>query len=66
MNFEAQRISSDLTRNSILGAMNTWADIALDATGRTPKVEFLAPRGAPSDIFLTGQNTYYWFLLDSI
>ncbi|MGY6636895.1 MAG: TonB-dependent receptor [Erythrobacter sp.] len=66
VNFEAQRISSDLERNSILGAMNTWADIALDATGRTPKVEFLAPRGAPSDIFLTGQNTYYWFLLDSI
>lgn len=66
VNFEAQRITSNLERNSILGAMNTWADISLDATGRTPQVEFLAPRGAPADYFSSGFNTYYWFLLDSI
>src|SRR3546814_9680452 len=30
VNFEAQHISSNLSRNSIIGAMNTWADIAIE------------------------------------
>ncbi|MBA4747793.1 MAG: TonB-dependent receptor [Sphingopyxis sp.] len=66
INFEAQRIESDLRQDSIIGATNSWANIALDASGRTPQVEFLAPPGAPADYFTSGQNTYYWFLLDSI
>ncbi|WP_299192272.1 TonB-dependent receptor [uncultured Erythrobacter sp.] len=65
-NFEAQRIESDLSRNSIIGVMNSWANIDLDLTGETPQVSFLAPPGAPSDYFTSGFNTYYWFLLDSI
>jgi TonB-dependent receptor len=66
INFEAQRIESDLRQDSVIGTMNTWANIAVDVTGRTPQVEFLAPPGAPADYFTSGQNTYYWFLLDSI
>jgi TonB-dependent receptor len=66
VNLEYQTINSRLKRNSIIGAMNSWADIALDLTGKTPQVEFRAPTGAPADYFTSGQNTYYWFLLDSI
>ena len=66
INFEAQRIESDLRQDSIIGVMNSWANIAIDATGETPQVEFLAPPGAPADYFSSGQNTYYWFLLDSL
>lgn len=67
-NFEAQRITSDLSRDSIIGAMQSWADIALDLTGSTPQVEFLNPSfaaGAPSDYLTSGFYTYYWFALDS-
>jgi TonB-dependent receptor len=66
VNFEAQRIESTLRQDAIIGTMNSWADIAVDLTGRTPQVQFLAPPGAPDDYFTSGQNTYYWFLLDSI
>ena len=66
VNIEAQRIDSELSRNSIIGVMNSWANIDLDLTGSTPQVQFLAPPGAPSDYFTSGFNTYYWFLLDSI
>jgi TonB-dependent receptor len=66
VNFEAQRTQSDLRQDSIIGVTSTWANIAIDATGRTPQVEFLAPPGAPADYFSSGRNTYYWFLLDSV
>ena len=66
VNFEAQRITSDLSRDSIIGAMSTWADVSIDNSGKTPQVQFLAPAGAPADYFSSGLNTYYWFLLDSI
>ncbi|HAU22353.1 MAG TPA: TonB-dependent receptor, partial [Erythrobacter sp.] len=65
LNFEAQRIESDLTRDSVFGAMSTWADIAVDLSGKTPDVQFLAPPGAPADYFSSGFYTYYWFGLDS-
>lgn len=67
-NLEAQTISSELKRDSIIGAMNTWSDIALDITGDTPQVQFLNPSftaGAPSDALTSGFYTYYWFALDS-
>ncbi|MEO0785319.1 MAG: TonB-dependent receptor, partial [Pseudomonadota bacterium] len=67
-NFEAQTISSDLTRDSIIGTMNTWTDIELDITGDTPEVQFLPPSftaGAPGDAVTSGFYTYYWFALDS-
>lgn len=66
VNFEAQRIESDLRQDAIIGTMNSWANIAIDNTGRTPQVQFLAPPGAPSDYFSSGENTYFWFLLDSV
>jgi TonB-dependent receptor len=65
LNFEAQRISSDLSRDSVFGAMSTWADIGIDLSGSTPQVDFLAPPGAPADYFSSGFYTYYWFGLDS-
>lgn len=65
VNFEAQRIDSDLEQDSIIGTMSTWANVAIDARRSTPQVEFLAPPGSPSDFFTSGENTFFWFLLDS-
>lgn len=66
VNFEAQSITSELSRDSVIGAMNGWSNIDLDLTGNTPQVSFLAPPGAEPDYFASGENTYYWFLLDSL
>ena len=65
VNFEAQTISSDLRRDSIIGAMNSWADVSIDASGTVPQVQFLAPEGSPDDYFTSGFYQYYWFGLDS-
>ncbi len=64
-NFEGQYITSNLRRDSVFGAMSTWADIDLDLRGKTPNVQFLAPPGSPDDYFSSGFYTYYWFGLDS-
>lgn len=67
-NVEAQTISSDLTRDAIIGTTSTWSDISLDLTGETPDVEFLTPSftaGAPSDALTSGFYSFYWFALDS-
>ncbi|NCP12969.1 MAG: TonB-dependent receptor [Sphingomonadales bacterium] len=66
VNFEAQHIESTQNQDSIIGTMSTWANIDLDVSGKVPQVQFLAPPGAPADYFTSGENTYYWFLLDSI
>lgn len=63
--FEAQKINSTLRRDSVFGALSTFANVDLDLSGKTPKVEFLAPPGSPADYFTSGRNTYYWFGLDS-
>jgi len=47
VNFEAQRIASDLRQDSIIGTMSTWANIDLDLRGKVPQVQCLAPLGAP-------------------
>ncbi len=65
LNFEAQTISSDLSRDSVFGALSTFANLDLDLTGNVPQVSFIAPPGAPTDYFSSGLNTYYWFGLDS-
>ncbi len=65
VNLQAQRIASDLRRDSVFGAMSTWADIDLDLTGKTPQVQFIAPPGSPADYFSSGYYSYYWFGLDS-
>ncbi|KLI65294.1 TonB-dependent receptor domain-containing protein [Aurantiacibacter marinus] len=73
-NFEGQRITSELSRDSVFGATSTWADIALDLREGTPQVEFvlpsetspfLSPANAPSDYFGNPFYSYYWFALDS-
>ncbi len=64
-NVEMQHVSSDLQRDSVFGALSTWADIALDLSNETPNVQFLAPEGAAADYFSSGFSTYYWFGLDS-
>lgn len=65
INFEAQTIQSDLNRDSIIAAMNSWADVSIDASGTVPQVQFLAPEGSPADYFTSGFYQYYWFGLDS-
>ncbi|WP_290720593.1 TonB-dependent receptor [Altererythrobacter sp.] len=65
VNIEAQHIDSRLRRDSVFGATRTWADVALDLSGKTPSVEFLAPENSPSDYFTSGFYSYYWFGLDS-
>ena len=62
---EMQSLNANLSRDSVFGAMSTWADIAIDLRGKTPDIEFLAPVGAPADYFTSGLNNYYWFGLDS-
>ena len=64
-NFEMQYLNSNLRRDSVFGALSTWADIDLDISGETPNVQFIAPQGAPADYFSSGFYTYYWFGLDS-
>ena len=62
---EMQYVDSHLERDSVFGAMSTWSDIAIDLSGDTPSIEFLAPVGSPADYFTSGFYTYYWFGLDS-
>ena len=64
-NFEFQHIGSNLERDSVFGALSTFANVDLDLTGKTPNVQFLAPPGSPADYFSSGEATYYWFGLDS-
>lgn len=64
-NVEMQYVNSKLERDSVFGAMSTWSDIAIDLSGKTPNIEFLAPAGSPPDYFTSGFYTYYWFGLDS-
>ncbi|MEP5937752.1 MAG: TonB-dependent receptor [Erythrobacter sp.] len=64
-NLEAQQITSRLSRDSVFGALSTFANVDLDLSGSTPSVQFLAPPGSPADYFSSGESTYYWFGLDS-
>ncbi|MEP2550674.1 MAG: TonB-dependent receptor, partial [Marinomonas sp.] len=64
-NLEVQHIESRLARDSVFGALSTFANVDLDLTGKTPNVQFLAPPGSPADYFSSGESTYYWFGLDS-
>ncbi|WP_234026907.1 TonB-dependent receptor [Erythrobacter sp. HKB08] len=64
-NFEIQHIGSELRQDSIIGAMNTFSDLVIDNTGKTPSIQFITPIGAPEGIYNDPDYTYYWFLLDS-
>lgn len=64
VNFEAQRIKSELTEDGIIAAMQTSADIFLDATGETPDVRFM-PVGGGQNNFADPNSTFYWFMIDN-
>ena len=65
LNLELQHISSKLSQDSVIGAMNTFSDIVVDNSGDTPAVQFITPIGAPEGIYNNPDYTYFWFLLDS-
>ena len=56
LSVDAQRINSKLSRDSVFGALSTFANVDLDLTGETPQVQFLAPPGAPADYFSSGES----------
>lgn len=66
-NVEAQRITSTRSENGLIGAMQTFADVAIDNSGDTPIVQFLPPGGGGSaaDYFTNPELSYYWFLIDN-
>lgn len=66
-NIEVQNITSDRNENGLISAMETFADVAIDNSGKTPVVQFLRPGASdsPADYFTNPALTYYWFLLDN-
>lgn len=66
-NVEAQRITSTRSENGLIGAMQTFADVAIDNSGETPIVQFLRPGAGSSsaDYFTDPDLSYYWFLIDN-
>lgn len=66
-NFEVQHIKSERTEDGFISAMQTYSDVRIDNSGRTPQVEFLQPGSStsPSSYFNDPSRTFYWFLLDN-
>lgn len=66
-NFEVQHITSDRTEEGLISAMQTYTDVFIDNSGKTPIVQFLEPNttGSPSTYFNDPARTFYWFLLDN-
>jgi len=66
-NFEVQHIKSDRTEEGLISAMQTYTDVFIDNSGKTPVVQFLEPTttGSPSSYFNDPARTFYWFLLDN-
>ncbi|MEG3153868.1 TonB-dependent receptor [Sphingomonas sp. RB1R13] len=66
-NVEGQHLRSDRTETGFIGAMQTYTDLAIDNTGKTPQVQFLVPgsTGSSADYFNDPAKTFYWFLLDN-
>ncbi|WP_232843982.1 TonB-dependent receptor [Allopontixanthobacter sediminis] len=67
LNFEAQTLSSFRNENGLIGVMQSAADISIDATGKTPDVQFLPPTGSGggTDFFTDPGQSFYWFLIDN-
>lgn len=67
-NVEIQSIRADRQSTSLISAMQTASDISLDLTGDTPAVSFRPPAnsGGGADYFVDPDETYYWFLIDSL
>jgi TonB-dependent receptor len=66
-NFEVQHIRSSRSENGLIGATQTFSDIAIDNSGDTPIVQFLKPgtSTSPSAYFTNPALSYYWFLIDN-
>lgn len=66
-NIEVQHLTSDRTEDGFISAMQTYSDLYIDNSGRTPIVQFLQPgtSTSPSDYFNDPSKTFYWFLLDN-
>lgn len=66
-NFEVQRITSDRSEAGLISAMQTYSDVKIDASGKTPLVQFLQPgtSASPGSYFTDPTRTLYWFLLDN-
>ncbi len=66
-NFEVQYIQSDRSELGLIAAMQTYSDLAIDATGKTPLVQFLQPgtSNSPASYFNDPTRTLYWFLIDN-
>ena len=66
-NFEVQHIRSDRNENGLIAAMQTFADVSIDNSGKTPIVQFLKPgaSSSPADYFNNPALSYYWFLIDN-
>ena len=66
-NAELQNIQSTRDANGIIQVMQTLSDIALDATGETPSVQFLPPSAGTggANYFTDADESFYWFLLDN-
>ncbi len=67
LNFEAQTLSSFRNENGLIGVMQSAADIAIDATGKTPNVQFLPPSGSGggAGFFTDPGQSFFWFLIDN-
>lgn len=67
LNIEAQKINSNRADNGFISAMQTYTDLSLDASGRTPQVQFFQPGTTSSDAayFNDPTRTLYWFMLDN-
>lgn len=66
-NFEGQYISSDRTEDGIILVMQTYADLFIDNSGKTPQIQFLKPgtTSSPASYFTDPDLTYFWFHLDN-
>lgn len=67
LNFEYQNIRADRDSTSLISAMQTASDIALDLGPETPAVEFRPPSAGAggANYFTDPDQTYYWFLIDN-
>lgn len=66
-NVEVQHIKSDRTEEGLISAMQTYSDVRIDNSGRTPIVQFLEPSTttSPASYFNDPARSFYWFLLDN-
>ena len=67
VNMEVQRIRSRRSENGLIAVNQTYADVAIDNSGRTPLVQFLQPGtgSSPASYFTDPDLNFYWFMIDN-